>query len=218
MSLLKYNKQTVKKRIELKLWHKLLFLSPILIIALLFKANEWYRNYQLSHNGVETTAKITFVSLTGVHDQFEIDNVAFNFNYHDSVITGFTTAETNDNYVLLPNGMPLFVNDEFVVKYVNFHPDIYEIDYSKPKISTLLNYITITTDTLIKLKYFKYSNVQKEQCFCLAKLVYYKYGTNGLAIILFYNESIANNFKHNSITFNKFIVTNEFQKLFKKCQ
>ena len=75
------NKLSIKKKVELKLWHKLLFLSPIFIIVLLFKGNEWYRNYMLSNYGKETTAKITFVSLTGVHDQFEIDNVAFNFKY-----------------------------------------------------------------------------------------------------------------------------------------
>jgi len=219
MSLQKFNnKLSIKKKVELKLWHKLLFLSPIFIIVLLFKGNEWYRNYMLSNYGKETIAKITFVSLTGVHDQFEINNVAFNFKYFDSVITGFTIAETNDNYVLLPNEMPLLVDDEYIVKYVEDNPDINEVNFLKPTVNTLINYIKITSDTLIKLKYFENSILQKNRCFNLAKLIYFKFGTNGLATIIFWNESVAENFKHNSITFRKFISNKEFKEMIEKCK
>lgn len=212
------NKIIVKKKIELKLWHKLLFLSPIFIIVLIFKANEWYRNYMLSNYGKETTAKIIFVSLTGVHDQFEIDNVAFCFKCSDSLITGYTSVETNDNYVLLPNKMPLLVNDEYTVKYVCNNHDIFEINFSKPTVQTLINYIKITSDTLMKLKYFENSILQKNKCFNLAKLIYFKYGTDGLATILFWNESFAENFKNNSITYNKFIAEKSFKELLEKCK
>lgn len=218
MPLQKFNNIKLKKKTELKLWHKLLFLSPILIIVLIFKGNEWYRNYKLSNNGIETTANISFVSLTGVRDQFDIENIAFTFNYHNSIITGYGIAETNNNYVLLPNGMPLMVNDEFKVKYVNDNPDIYKVDFSRPEISTIINYLKNTTDTLKKINNLINSNVQNINYFCLSKNIYYKFGIDGLATIIFYNENIVENFKHNSITFNKFISKKEFKELLKKCQ
>lgn len=218
MPLQKFNNIKLKKKTELKLWHKLLFLSPILIIVLIFKGNEWYKNYKLANNGIETTAKISAISLSGVRDQFDIENVAFTFIYHNSIITGYSIAETNNNYVLLPNGMPLMVNDEFKVKYVTDNTDLYEINFSKPELSTIINYIKNTSDTLKKIKNLLNNNIQNVDFFCLSKNIYNKFGTDGLATIIFYNENIAENFKHNSITFKKFISKKEFKELLNKCQ
>ncbi|PIY04405.1 MAG: hypothetical protein COZ21_06730, partial [Bacteroidetes bacterium CG_4_10_14_3_um_filter_31_20] len=104
------------------------------------------------------------------------------------------------------------------VKYVEDNPDINEVNFLKPTVNTLINYIKITSDTLIKLKYFENSILQKNRCFNLAKLIYFKFGTNGLATIIFWNESVAENFKHNSITFRKFISNKEFKEMIEKCK
>ncbi|PIV58176.1 MAG: hypothetical protein COS14_10985, partial [Bacteroidetes bacterium CG02_land_8_20_14_3_00_31_25] len=90
--------------------------------------------------------------------------------------------------------------------------------FLKPTVNTLINYIKITSDTLIKLKYFENSILQKNRCFNLSKLIYFKFGTNGLATIIFWNESVAENFKHNSITFRKFISNKEFKEMIEKCK
>ncbi|PIP54420.1 MAG: hypothetical protein COX07_05440 [Bacteroidetes bacterium CG23_combo_of_CG06-09_8_20_14_all_32_9] len=180
--------------------------------------NDWYREYQLLNNGIETVAKITKVSSVGVRDPVEIENVAFEFAYHDSIINGYTVAETNNKYALTPDGMPLSVNDEFTVKLVKGKPEIYELDFSKPSLKTIEHYIDITSKTLINLKIFTAGEKQKSQCICLSQNIFLKYGTDGLAMVLFNDEFMTENFSHNAVTFKKFIGKKEVKELIERCK
>jgi hypothetical protein len=207
-----------KKKPQITIWHKLIFLSPIFAIILILKSNEWYNEYQLSTNGIETVATITIVSRSGVRDPVEINNIEFEFNYNDSVVKGYTIAKTNNNYALTNIGMPLLIGDEFIVKYVKDNPKIYELKFNKPTKKTIESYINNTTKTLISLNIYATSKEQKSQCDCLSKNILRKYGINGLATIFFNNELIIENILHNSITFKNFINKKKVQELVKLCE
>jgi hypothetical protein len=206
-----------KPKPVITIWHKLLFLSPILITLLIFKGNEWYNKYQLSYHGAETMATIKIVSFIGVRDPVEIENVAFEFNTGDSIYTGYTNATTNNNYVIAGNGLPLSVGDEYLIRFVKYNPDIYKIDYDKPSARTMLNYIKTASEILFRLNYFSYNKNQQSCCFCLSKNIFHKYGFDGLAKILFHNEAIVENLNHNSITFNNLMRNKEVKKIVIEC-
>lgn len=206
-----------KKNAEIKTWHKLLFLSPIFIIVLLFKGNDWYNNYQLSKNGVETWATITMVSNIGVRNPVEIENIAFEFKVNDSIITGYSIAETNNNYAFAKNGLPLSMGDKYSLKYVKNNPDHYQLDLSKADSNTINHYIQLTSVTLKKFDFFPETEFKQKNCACLANGIYQKFGLDGLSSILFYNESVVENLSNNSITFKNLMKKKEVQEMIKNC-
>ncbi|MBI5539924.1 MAG: hypothetical protein HY951_07695 [Bacteroidia bacterium] len=207
-----------KKKPQLTIWHKLLFLSPIFAIILIFKVNEWYSEYQLKNNGTDTYATITKISSAGVRDPSEVENVEFSFRYNDSIIFGYTIAKTNSNYALADNGMPLSIGDEFIVKYVIDNPEIYKVNYYKPSKTTIKSYIALTTMSISLLNIFPKSEKQIAQCNCLANKIYEKYGTDGLATIFFNDELVVENIMHNSLAYKNFISKKEITDLIKFCE
>jgi hypothetical protein len=206
-----------KNKPEIKAWQKLLFLSPIFIIVLLFKGNDWYKNYQLSKNGVETWATITMVSNIGVRDPVEIENIAFEFKVNYSIITGYSIAETNNNYAFAKNGLPLSIGDKYSLKYVKNHPDNYQLNLSKADSTTINHYIQLASAILEKIDFFPETEFKQQNCTCLANEVYQKFGLDGLSSILFYNESVAENISNNSITFKNLMKKKEVQEIIRNC-
>ncbi len=213
-----FNLLKTKKKPQITLWHKLIFLSPIFAIILIIKGNEWYSEYQLSNNGIETIATITIVSNIGVRDPVEINNVEFEFKYNDSIVKGYSLAQINNNFAISKNGMPLFIGDEFTVLYVKDNPDIYELKYEEPSINTIKKYILITSATLASIGIYHNNQNQVKQCDCLSQNIYKKFNLDGLATIIFHNELFAENIIHNSITFKKFIINKEVKELIKMCE
>ena len=207
-----------KKKLQITIWHKLLFLSPVFVIILIIKGNEWYSEYQLLNNGIETVAAITIVSSIGVRDPVEINNVEFEFSYNDSIVKGYSLAQINNNFAFSENGMPLFVGDEFTLKYVKDNPEIYELNYNKPTYKTIEKYIFITSETLAAIGIYPKSQSQIKQCNCLSKKIYNKYNLDGLATIIFHDELIVENIMHNSFAFKKFINKKEVKELIKMCE
>lgn len=213
-----FNLLQIKKKPLITIWHKLLFLSPIFAIILIFKANEWYSEYQLKNNGTETYAIITKISSAGVRDPSEVENVEFSFHDNDSIVFGYTIAKTNSNYAIADNGMPLSIGDEFIVRYVTDNPDIYLVYFDKPSKTTIKSYINLTTLSISILNIFNKSEKQITQSECLANKIYEKFGTDGLATIYFNNELIVENIIHNSITYKNFINKKEVKELIKMCE
>jgi hypothetical protein len=207
-----------KPKPVITIWHKLIFLSPIFIIILIIKGNQWYVDYQLSYHGIETMATIKTVSSVGVRDPVEIENVAFEFTAGDSIYTGYTIAETNNNYAFAENGLPLSIGDKYVVRFVKNNPEIYKLDFNKPDVQTILHYIKIASEILFKLNYFPLNKNQPGCCFCLSTNIFRKYGFDGLAKILFHDESVVENMKYNSITHKKLMENKEVKDLIKKCK
>ena len=211
------NQPDRKKQPVLKLWHKLLFLSPILIIIFIYKGNDWYREYQLQHHGAETYAIITKISTGGVRDPFEIENVAFNFSVNNKIYTGFTLAETNNNYAFAGNGLPLFVGDKYKIRYNKEDPEVYITNLTEPDSLTIHFYYNKAVEVLKTQGLFKTSSNSDENIRCFVKNIFLKYSYDGLATILFYNEYMAENISHNSLTFKRFMNKKEVKEMIKHC-
>ncbi len=206
-----------KAKPKIKLWHKLLFLSPVFIIVLIYKGNDWHKKDQLANKGKDTFAIITNISNAGIRDPFEIENVAFEFRTGDSIYTGYTQAETNNHYAFANNGLPLFVGDKYKVRYVSDNPAIYEIDLKEPDPQTLIFYFNKTADVLRKLDLFKNCKDTERSIACFVQNVFLKYSYDGLATILFHDEYMAENISHNAIAFKRFLEKKEVKELMKKC-
>ena len=213
-----FNLSQNKRKPQITIWHKLIFLSPIFVIILIFKGNEWYNNYQLSNNGIETLAKITKVSNVGVRDPVEVENVEFEFKYRNSLVKGYSLAKINGDYAISDNEMPLFIGDEFTLRYVKNNPEIYLINYNNPSKKTIEKYINITSISISNINLYQKGPNQKKQCECLSKNIFQKLGIDGLSSLFFNNELIIENIKHNSITFKNFITKKEVLQIINNCK
>ena len=212
-----FNLKNKKKDPVLKLWHKLLFLSPIFIIVIIYKGNEYYKEYRLNTYGKETFAMITKISNAGVRDNFDIENIAFEFKADGNTITGYTQAETNNNYAFASNGLPLSVGDFYKVKYDSLNPELYFTNLSEPDPKTLVYYFNQAAKVIKKKNIFNDTYDPDLSIACFVQNIFIKYNYDGIATILFYDEYIAENFSHNAIKFKNFFDSEEVKLLIEKC-
>ena len=206
-----------KKEPQLKLWHKLLFLSPILIIALIFKGNEWYKKYRLENYGEKTFATITKVSMSGVRDPLEIENVAFEYKVDDSIYFGYTIAETNTHYAFANNGLPLSEGDKYLITYDTENPELVEIKLDEPDQVTLNYYFNQAAIVIKKQNIFKNSDDPEKSIACFIQNVFSLFSFDGIATILFSDEYLAENLSNNAISYRQFMDKKEIKELIKTC-
>lgn len=204
---------TRKPEFQLKTWHKLVFLSPIFLIILLFKGNDWYRAYMLKAFKDSTWATITKVTLAGVRDAFDTENVAYSYTVGDSTYTSFVSVPVNHRYVIGNLNLPLFTNQRYRVYYASNKPHISKIDLSMPDSLTIQKYINEASYLIGQI--LSESNLNRTQC--IAKMIFDKFAFDGLAYIFFYDEYVVENFKHNSQTFKTFWNSNEVKQIINSC-
>lgn len=202
----------LKQTKVLKGWHKLLFLSPILIILFVFKGYEYYTEYKLKHFGVDTWAKITRVSLSGVRDEFENNNIEFLFTVNDSDYFGYTMQKNNYRYVINDLDIPIFPNQQYQLTYVKDHPSIYKINFSKPNVNTILMYLNDVSKIIQHLEH-----CDSLQSWCIAYAIFKQYQFEGIAQLYFYDEYTVENFRHNENTFTKFWQSPTVRAIVKNC-
>lgn len=203
----------IKKRRSLKTWQKLLWLSPIIIVALLYKGFEWYREYRLDNDGVHTIGRISIAANTGLHNLHTSENIAFSFMAGDFQVNAYAEAPVNNNYAFTPYGMPISAGDEFEVTYLPSDPEIYRIDFSKPGEKTKAGYIFTVASVLCSLEIVK----PEISCLCVAEAVWKHYGYDGLASIWFNNEYLAENLTNNAFTFKSLTESEEFKTIIDSC-
>ncbi len=205
-------KKTSKK--ELKWWHKVLFLSPIFLIAIIFKAEEWYCSYLLAHDSDSTLAVLTKVTFSGVRDEFDTENVAFEYKVGDSIYIGYVSVPVNHRFVIGPLGLPLFSGQRYKLYFVRYKPHIYRIDITKPDSATVESFIQGAAKILQKINpSFSYL-----KNYCIATNIFKYYQYDGLAHIFFYDEYIVENFKHNTQKFKRFWQEENVKKIIKECE
>lgn len=202
-----------KKKAELKSWHKLLFLSPIIIILLIFKGNDWYRSYRLLNYGEKTWAKVTRVSLNGVRDVFENNNVELSYKVGDSLYWAYTMASVNHRYAINPLDIPIFPNQEYKITYDKENPDRYQVDLSKPNVNTIILYLNDVSKVISKLE-----NISLSQSMCIAHEIFRNFGFDGLAYLYFYDEYLVENLKHNKQNFPEFWNNPKVREIIAKCK
>lgn len=202
-----------KKKAELKNWHKLLFLSPIIFIVLIFKANDWYSLYRLSHYGEKTWAKITKVALDGVRDEYDIYNVQLVYKVEGSICVAYTTASVNNRYVINPLDIPLFPEQEYEITYDKENCERYSVDLSKPNVATIILYLKDVSMIIAKLE-----NTSNIESMCIAREIFRNFGFDGLAYLYFYDEYVIENLKHNKQNFPKFWNSKKVKEIIAKCK
>lgn len=202
-----------KSQKVLKWWHKLLFLSPILLILFIYKGIEWYNEYQLTNNSVETWATVTRVSLGGIRDEFDSDNIEFQYKVEDSTYYGYVSERANEHFVFNQNDIPIFPNHRYRLKYVKTHPTIYKIEFEQPDISTIISYLNDVSQIIIEKE-----KINHNQAFCIARLIFKEFGFEGLAQLYFHDAYMVDNFKHNSSSFNSFWTSANVQEIKKHCE
>ncbi len=202
-----------KPEFRLKTWHKLVFLSPIFLIILLFKVNDWYRSYMLKVYKDSTWATITKVSLAGVRDAFDIENVAYSYKVGDSTYTSSVSVPVNHRFVIGSLNLPLFTNQRYRVYYASNKPHISEINLSAPDSLTIQKYIDEASYLIGQIL----SESRMERTKCIAQKLYQKFGFDALAYIFFYDEYVVENFKHNAHTFKTFWNSNEVKQIIESC-
>lgn len=202
----------LKRPKYLKTWHKLLFLSPIILILFIFKGYEYYTEYQLKHFGVHTWAKITKVSLSGVRDEFENNNIEFVFTVNDTDYWGYTMQKTNYRYAINDLDIPIFLNQQYQLTYVKDQPSIYKINFSKPHVNTVLLYLNDVSKIIQHIEH-----CDSLQSWCIAYAIFQQYRFEGIAQLYFYDEYVVENFKHNKNTFAKFWQSPPIKAIIKKC-
>lgn len=207
------DKLKFKKKATLKSWHKLLFLSPILIILLIFKGNDWYSSYRLSNYGEKTWAKVIRVSLNGVRDEFENNNVELSYWVADSLYFAYTTASVNYRFAINPLNIPLFPEQEYEITFDKENPNRYAVDLSKPDIKTIILYLTDISKVISTLE--KTSVNQSE---CIASEIFRNFGFEGIAHLYFYNEYLVENFKYNKNNFSEFWNKPQIREIVAKCK
>lgn len=189
----------LKQKKVLKGWHKLLFLSPILLILFIFKGYEYYTEYQLKHFGVHTWAKVTKVSLSGIRNEFECNNIEFVFTVNDTDYLGYTMQKTNYRYTISDLDIPVFPNQEYRLTYLKDNPSINQIDFSKPNIKTILMYLNDVSKIVQSIE-----QCDSLQSMCIAYSIFKQFRFEGIAQLYFYDEYMVENFKYNKNTFAKF--------------
>ncbi|PKP22713.1 MAG: hypothetical protein CVU05_02740 [Bacteroidetes bacterium HGW-Bacteroidetes-21] len=193
---------------------KLLWFSPILVIAFLMKFPEWRRNYLLDTYGKQTTATI---DISSISDISETKNVLFHFYVDGKQYQGFESVPANYKYVFTPFGMPLNRGHKFVVKYYSEDPEVNQIDLNQPMAENMIDYLN---DVIGALNESDICKDTKDGYFklCVAVSLFKSFGFDGWADIMFYDEYFFENFSNNSFTFRSLTNSNEFKEILSKCQ
>jgi hypothetical protein len=202
-----------KKDVKIKWWHKLIFLSPIFLIAILFKANDWYNAYLLSNYKDSTWAEITKVTLSGARESFDIENVEFRYTVNDSTYISYVSVPINYRFVISDINLPVFSGQKYKLYYSFKKPSICKIDFTQPDTFTIVLFIKDVSNIV---KYIL-QNVSIEQAYCIALSIYTKYKYNGLAYLYFHDEYLVENFAYNSFTFQKFWNSPEIKSIINNC-
>ncbi len=204
---------TRKKEYQLKWWHKLLFLSPIIVIALIFKGNEWYESYMLNNYKDSTWAVLTNVKLSGVKDVFDIENVAFEYNVGGKIYSSTISVPVNHKYVIGDLDLPLYVGQRYRLYFATKKADICKIDLTKPDTATIKKYINDVAFVIQKLL----NNISTFNAQCISEKIFNNFSYDGLAYIIFYDEYLVENLKHNSSTFSSFWAKSQVKNIINDC-
>ncbi|MCX7862884.1 MAG: hypothetical protein N2449_07800 [Bacteroidales bacterium] len=202
-----------KSEFVLKWWHKLLFLSPIIIIALLFKVNDWYQSYMLHQYKDSTWATIIATSTSGIRDAFDTENVAYQYRVNDSTYTGYTSVPVNHRFAIGILGIPVLSNQRYKLYYAKNKPHIAKLDLSQPDSVTIQGFIEDASRNIHTIM----KNIDINTSICVAYNIFKEFRYDGLAYVYFYDEYVIENFTHNSQTFHTFWNSDEVQGIIKNC-
>lgn len=207
-----------KRKFVLRWWHKLLFLSPVILILLIFKANDWYNAFLLQNNSQTTWATITKVNLIGVRDEFDTENIEFTYKVNKQTFTDYTSVKVNNKYVIGPLDIPVYPKQQFMVRYAVTKPSVVKIYMERPNMATIIGFMEDVAINLIKNIPDTKNTISEKQAGCIARNIFRYKGFEGLAYFYFFDEPVVENFKYNSNSFHTFFQSEEVKKIMDECK
>lgn len=204
-----------KKRNKKDLVKSLVFLGGLMLVVTAFISGLMYFNdqkaeqsidQQLVFSGLETKAKVLLASETDDNSLsyfFTVNGKA----YQDKILQ-------NNESIVLKNGMPLEMGDEFVVKYLPYNPKKNQIYYERPTTKQLSTYKARAVK-----KHLEYNpGLDPGYCSCMIETGYQIKGLDAIADFYFQKTSAQENSQHNRDSFHRLTRSEEFKEaVAKKC-
>jgi hypothetical protein len=158
---------------------------------------------------VKSVAEITWVGVVVSYEYYVKDQERMTGDLENQL--RFVPDET-----LSPEGMPLAIGDQFVLKYMPLARNVHIIDFNQPKANTLGRYTDLIWDRLQEsalLENLAQGAMKGVFLYTLCDTLYQTLGVQGLAT-LYYGETTPDiNPVHNQITFGILKQTPEFRRM-----
>lgn len=204
-----------KRYTNIPMKYKLIWFSPVLIVAFIVKFPEWRKEYLLSNYGKETYATIELCCIGGLRDDFDVKNVMFSFTSGGKLYNDFESCPVNQNYVLAPFGLPVKPDQKYIVQYYPADPEINRILFDKPLSVNMAGYLFDVVDKLAETEEFCTKDILERMCIALS--VFKQFHMDGWANIMFHDEYLLDNFSHNGYSYRRMISSEEFRKITGNC-
>lgn len=208
-----WGKKTISR---LKWYHKLLFLTPIILIAFVYKSFEWRETYLLDKYGVGTIATINRSGISGVRNTWDVENIAYYFSADNKIFYGYAVSPVADIFPVTPFDVPISTGDEFYLVYYPDDPGINKIDFSRPTSATVNKYLYYCASVFAD-EVQKNNLLKKPDGMCLALKVVQVYGFDAIANTYLRKLYAVDNFAHNGTTYKKMISSEAFKQAVKAC-
>lgn len=187
--------------------------GTILTALSIYFGYNWFVDYQIARNPVETEMIVYAIGSRRVIYDFPTENGFFR---DKSFVNG------KGLQMRAGNGMPLSIGDEFGLRYKSGDPDYHRIDYDQISFKTRQRYLDLVKPRIMRIYRERWTNLsygeQKIKAECLASLVIQKMGLSALAHIYYFRTNPLNNIRHNSWTWQVFKHSDEYQSIEKLCR
>jgi hypothetical protein len=195
--------------------YKIIWFSPVIIIACIVKYPDWRKSWLLERHGHETIAVIELSSTGGIRSEFDDKNVLFTYRVNGKQYKGLESCPVNQNYVFNPMGLPVTAGQKYRLTYYPGDPSISRLELGRPLAENIVTYLRDVIKEIAAADEF--SKMSPMQHFCLAVSIFRLYGFSGWASIIFRNEYLLENLSHNGYTYRSLIRSDDFQKVLKEC-
>ena len=189
--------------------YKLLWFSPIIIIAFIVKFPDWRKNFLLNNYGKETVAKIELRTTSGLRSEFDEKN--------EKQYRGFESCPVNSNYVFNTFGLPIEPEQKYIVSYYPENPEINKIQLNKPLSENMAVYLFYVAEIIQNVGIIEGNNNNLHNCLCIAISLFKQFGFDGWANIIFNEEYLLENLSHNGYSYRRMINSDDFKKIKQKC-
>lgn len=163
--------------------------------------NKWYVNQQPQ----ETICTVIKRGVRHFWVEYEVDGETYVKKL----------AGTRGKFLLVsPNGMPVFMEEQFVLVHRTDNPKRCYIDFNRITPLTMDVYLDVVKKPIAQQFALDAEDPRIE---CVSLLTFNNYGIEGLADLFFWQESFLENVSNNSITCANLVDEPEFQTILAQC-
>ncbi|NVK04847.1 MAG: J domain-containing protein [Flavobacteriia bacterium] len=210
--ILKLRRQQDREQLRQYKYAFYLLVGFALVYVTITQSINLYEMYRISSNPAETFAVI---------EEQDRYTVYYVFYVGDTRYVSDARVRYSRNHNKSLNGMPIQLHDSFKVRYSKDNPEYNEIDFQSPSQETLLRYFNKTEIQLRKLYPSSFDYLSNETVHsatkCVAVKLYDVFGFDGMADLIYYNESFLENGSNNSGTYEDLVTDSRFAQCFSSC-